>query len=1085
MYIASKLNNISLIAAFIVAGAPLTAQVTTGTLVGTVRDRGNDRPIAGATVTVASPNLMSPRTMRSDAQGNWRLALLPPGEYRVVFSMEGYRGSSIQGIRVGIDTTQRADIKLASIGAAEETVEVVAEGIATVDKNDTKVGANYSAEQLFSMPVGTSLSGAAYLTPGTVQSQGSGEVSIRGGTTNATLYRLNGVDFKNDYQGTQTSTGFLPDMIEDVQINVSPLHPRHGRSSGGSMNVVTKAGSNTFSGSARAVSLSRTGSWYANKTGLIASDFTGTRFDDSLNKTYDITLLGPIIKDKLWFSIATRIVPDTAQSLRIPTWTNYPNTNSGPMRIGNTGVNIATYDALNRKLENGPDGFSYTHFNAGDYYLRRDTRSFYEGKLTYTFLQNHTLEYVASFEQQKISNRDQYSGGSYLMTSMLSNQISDYTVWGISYRGVYGSSTFVEARYNSNTTEIDWPKPLHPTIQDPISVYIGRTNSTTGGPGTNLVAFSGQTGFIGTELRGNKSWNVNAKHYWYGLGSHESDVGVEQYTGRLRRPTLPGPNGRRIHHGGGVYVQDGFDVNDPNAEWRFATIVWEGASRNGQTSSGLSGPATTLRQYWGQDGEQNPTSTSIYLADLWNITDNWNILVGFRYDMYKIIDTDGAELAKSSQFIPRVQVKYDPTGDSKHLISLSYATYADDFYTGFTNGFAKTASSTYTTYGWTGSALSQPLVGDGTNLEALKFITYADLVNMENWKRDGAFNTFDFVSPDANAIDPNMKPTIAHEVSLRYQRQFENKSTFSVTATQKTWAQNWAIWQEWDPSNWTRLNDPSGSARVVYSQIAAYGNSEELKRDYYGLEIDYNHILNKNWTLWTGIGYSSLKGNDQGGDQSSSFRDNGSTSYFLHRNILLRATPPAASGRDHWTADDFANYGYLLSHQLLKGRVTLTGRFPLDKGGFLTFALMGEYNSGDGGTHSPTTTNQIGTFTPLSTLPTDGTTPTRPTTFTRFFMPRGSWTTNDFFRFDLKFTWQVPVGVGKLRVIGDMQVNNLFNNMRQTGISKIYQSDSTNPVYVPLAQTPSIYGSTQPGTDSEKNYYNTARNANFSIGLRF
>ncbi|MCL1894749.1 MAG: carboxypeptidase-like regulatory domain-containing protein, partial [Holophagaceae bacterium] len=122
----SGINAITLTIACIVAGVPMVAQVTTGSLVGTVRDR-DGKAIEGATIIASSPNLMSRRTTRSDAQGNWQMALLPPGEYKVVFSLGGYNGSSISNIRVGIDTVQRADARLTPLSVASATAEITAD----------------------------------------------------------------------------------------------------------------------------------------------------------------------------------------------------------------------------------------------------------------------------------------------------------------------------------------------------------------------------------------------------------------------------------------------------------------------------------------------------------------------------------------------------------------------------------------------------------------------------------------------------------------------------------------------------------------------------------------------------------------------------------------------------------------------------------------------------------------------------------------------------------------------------------------------------------------------------------------------
>ncbi|MDR0498774.1 MAG: TonB-dependent receptor, partial [Holophagales bacterium] len=507
----SNFSNIPLIAVCIIAGAPLMAQVTTGTMVGTVKNRSG-KVIANATIRITSPNLMSPRTLKSDEKGNWRAGFLPPGEYRVSFSMDGYQGRAIQDLRVGADTIVRADISLNTADVAGTTVEITGEGGATIDKSEAKVGYNYSADDLFSMPVTMDAHGAAFLTAGAVD-DGSG-YSLRGGMTNATMYRLDGVDIKNDYRGGVTGTGYLADLIQDIQVNLSPVHPRYGRSSGGALNVVTKNGSNTFSGTVRVSSLSRTNTWTATKATWPDADFESDRFDDTLRKDYHVTLLGPVIKDKLWFSFGARLTPGSVSSSRMNPLTNYQILHDGPMRFANTATASAAASpnavALNEKLLEGPDGFHYPYsaFNVGEYYLVSNNRDFYQGKLTYSLTENHSLEYSISTEKTIAKNSSQYGGGeNYIMASMLGNTITETTSWGIGYTGVYGSSTFVEARYNSYESNYDKPKYVHPLIKDPINVLFG--NLSGGGGFSNdqwARAFTAHASHGGGELSGNKSW---------------------------------------------------------------------------------------------------------------------------------------------------------------------------------------------------------------------------------------------------------------------------------------------------------------------------------------------------------------------------------------------------------------------------------------------------------------------------------------------------------------------------------------------------------------------------------------------------
>ncbi|HEU4887246.1 MAG TPA: carboxypeptidase-like regulatory domain-containing protein, partial [Thermoanaerobaculia bacterium] len=60
---------------------------TTGALTGTVTSDG--APLPGALVSATSPQLQGTRTAYSDANGNYNLSALPPGDYTLRFSLEG------------------------------------------------------------------------------------------------------------------------------------------------------------------------------------------------------------------------------------------------------------------------------------------------------------------------------------------------------------------------------------------------------------------------------------------------------------------------------------------------------------------------------------------------------------------------------------------------------------------------------------------------------------------------------------------------------------------------------------------------------------------------------------------------------------------------------------------------------------------------------------------------------------------------------------------------------------------------------------------------------------------------------------
>ena len=85
--------------------APAAAQ-TTGSIVGRVTDEGGG-VLPGATVEAKSPALQGSRTAVTDSTGAYRLELLPPGEYTVSFTLQGFATESHPAVAVGCSTGAR------------------------------------------------------------------------------------------------------------------------------------------------------------------------------------------------------------------------------------------------------------------------------------------------------------------------------------------------------------------------------------------------------------------------------------------------------------------------------------------------------------------------------------------------------------------------------------------------------------------------------------------------------------------------------------------------------------------------------------------------------------------------------------------------------------------------------------------------------------------------------------------------------------------------------------------------------------------------------------------------------------------
>src|SRR5436190_15249655 len=84
---------------------------TTGSIEGLVIDP-NGAAVKGATVTVTSPNLISPQSGTTDDNGRFKILNLPPGAYKIVIEGSGFGKFEKDGVGVNLGRTSTADAQL-------------------------------------------------------------------------------------------------------------------------------------------------------------------------------------------------------------------------------------------------------------------------------------------------------------------------------------------------------------------------------------------------------------------------------------------------------------------------------------------------------------------------------------------------------------------------------------------------------------------------------------------------------------------------------------------------------------------------------------------------------------------------------------------------------------------------------------------------------------------------------------------------------------------------------------------------------------------------------------------------------------
>ncbi len=276
-------------AAFVGGGGGVSAQ-TTGDIRGEVRDANGDG-LPGVMVTATIEDRGVSRTTITGAGGRFVMSSLQVDDYTVTAALDGFREHRIEGVRVGISSTVNLEIELA-LEAVEEEVTVTASPI--LDVTSSSVGASYTADFIDDLPTDRNFWDMIAVSPGiSAGSEASTAMSAFGSSTASNSWRIDGLDTTSSDTGT-SYWWMNAAIIEEVQVLGLGAPAEYGSMSGAAFNVVTKSGSNDFSG---------TVDWYHQSDSLTEenADIDGIPFHRDEFDDITGTLGGPFVRDKAWF----------------------------------------------------------------------------------------------------------------------------------------------------------------------------------------------------------------------------------------------------------------------------------------------------------------------------------------------------------------------------------------------------------------------------------------------------------------------------------------------------------------------------------------------------------------------------------------------------------------------------------------------------------------------------------------------------------------------------------------------------------------------------------------------------------------
>lgn len=242
---------------FLLSPVCTLAQQAAGNISGTVTD-AQDAVVPGATVQVRNAGTNAVFETKSNDSGFYTAPNLSVGEYTITVTAAGFKRTVRSGI--GLQVSQNAQVNIVlDVGQVAESVEVRGEA-PLVDTGSATLGAVIENRRVTDLPLnGRNALALTLLNPGVVSNAGptnSGfgdrgvqisSISINGSPNSMNNQMLDGNNNVLSYVG---EVGVPPavDAVEEFRVQSGTMSSEYGFTAGGSINLVTKSGTNQFHG---------------------------------------------------------------------------------------------------------------------------------------------------------------------------------------------------------------------------------------------------------------------------------------------------------------------------------------------------------------------------------------------------------------------------------------------------------------------------------------------------------------------------------------------------------------------------------------------------------------------------------------------------------------------------------------------------------------------------------------------------------------------------------------------------------------------------------------------------------------------
>lgn len=337
--VVSLLFAIALSASILLIASPAAeaqSQAATGNIEGRVLDP-NGAVVPSATVTATNDATGLEKTATTNAEGSYRIILLPPATYTVKVVATGFTAAPVH-VTVTVGSQAPLDITLAVAGANVGAVTITDEA-SVVETGRTSVATTINQKSIENLPInGRNFQDFSTLSPGVIRDPRGGDLSVGGQRGTFNSLQVDGVDNNNTFFGQALGRGgvrppyqFSEESVQEFQVNQNGFSAEFGRAGGAVINVVTKSGTNEFHGGAfeyfRDESLNSNDP--VNKANQSRAGRPNKRLPLRINQ-FGGRLGGPIRKNRAFFFFTY-----DGQRSNIPQFLDVPNLATAPVAARN------------------------------------------------------------------------------------------------------------------------------------------------------------------------------------------------------------------------------------------------------------------------------------------------------------------------------------------------------------------------------------------------------------------------------------------------------------------------------------------------------------------------------------------------------------------------------------------------------------------------------------------------------------------------------------------------------------------------------------------------------------------------------